>query len=500
MTIAWRDAMSIGVAELDADHKRLVALVNACEKAAGEVNPAVGQRMFELVVDYCTTHFKREEVFHLSSGAPDYERHKKQHQEMTVEARNLWREFLAEVDPKRKAACVGRLSDLLNRWMIEHVLKEDMRLKPYAGKKVQLAQVKPAASAAPEPGLQAVTQISEVKSRTGEKRQATDIEYELPPELAHLMQRFQFVVPQMPEVKGDFDNFEQLCEAAIHHRVNKILVFFQRSNPEVKRKLPPVFLASPAFAAKFHAAVSKFIIPAITASRQIKMMSASVDCSGLDTENFWELLKQILKDSILATWRSAWDDLRLVPVTKPDGSRVLQVKDETKLLREMLAADEDALYDLPKVGNREIDVFISLLDTTVDWWDSLNRTWDIVEDIYEQEKDPRVFQDKARVGALRDNLLAAFQRFPEQWGDFLILACHRMFPRVSSLFIEDFTRSVGRNETEREAIMPYTIRYLRQVRYFPSIREKETAEEAQWQAEIDELRKFLKGWGGQTQD
>jgi len=314
------------------------------------------------------------------------------------------------------------------------------------------------------------------------------------------MQRFQFVVPQMPEVKGDFDNFEQLCEAAIHHRVNKILVFFQRSNPEVKRKLPPVFLASPAFAAKFHAAVSKFIIPAITASRQIKMMSASVDCSGLDTENFWELLKQILKDSILATWRAAWDDLRLVPVTKPDGSRVLQVKDETKLLREMLAADEDALYDLPKVGNREIDVFISLLDTTVDWWDSLNRTWDIVEDIYEQEKDPRVFQDKARVGALRDNLLAAFQRFPEQWGDFLILACHRMFPRVSSLFIEDFTRSVGRNETEREAIMPYTIRYLRQVRDFPSIREKEAAEEAQWQAEIDELRKFLKGWGGQTQD
>lgn len=497
MPIAWRDAMAIGVPELDADHKRLVSLVNACEKAVAETNPAVGQRIFELVVDYAQTHFKREEVFHLSSGAPDYERHKRLHLAMTSEARDLWREFLAEPDPKRKAACVGRLNEMLNRWMIDHILKEDMKLKGYASRKVQLTQVKPVATCAPEPVLSQPSMVltvnSEVASRTGEKPQTEDLVYDLPPHLAHLMHRFEFQTPQMPEPKGDFETFEALCEAAIHHRVNKVLVFFQRTNPEVKRKLPPIFLASPAFAARFHEAVSKFIIPTITNSRQIKMMSASVDCTGLDTENFWDLLKTILKDHILSTWTSAWDQLRLVPTTKPDGSRVLQVKDETKLLREMLASTEDEMYDLPKVGNREIDVFTSLLDTSIDWWYTLNKAWEIVEDIYEQEKDPRIFQDKARVGALRDNLLNAFQRFPEQWGDFLILACHRMFPRVSTIFLESFTTNVGRNEAEREVHLPYTIRYLRQVRSFPSIHEQDMAAEEQWQSEMDQLRKYLKG-------
>ena len=164
--------MAIGVPELDADHKRLVSLVNACEKAVGETNPAVGQRIFELVVDYAQTHFKREEVFHLSSGAPDYERHKRLHLAMTAEARDLWREFLAEPDPKRKAACVGRLNEMLNRWMIDHILKEDMKLKGYASRKVQLTQVKSAAAFAPEPIMSqpgmALTVNSEIASRTGE--------------------------------------------------------------------------------------------------------------------------------------------------------------------------------------------------------------------------------------------------------------------------------------------------------------------------------------------
>jgi hypothetical protein len=225
------------------------------------------------------------------------------------------------------------------------------------------------------------------------------------------------------------------------------------------------------------------------------MMSANVECAGLDAENFWDLLKPILKEHILSCWTAAWDELRLLAVKKPDGSRIWQVKDETKLLRDMLTPGEGDNYDIPKVGNREIDVFVSLLDTTIDWWFTLNQTWKIVEDIYEQEKDPRIFQDKARVGALRDNLLAAFQRFPDQWGDFLLLACHRMFPRVSALFLESFSTNLGRNEAEREVYLPYTVRYLRQVREDPSIREEELGQEEQWQAEMEQLRNYLKGIG-----
>ncbi len=483
MPIVWRDAMAVGAADLDADHKRLLALLNASEKAVGEQALEVGARLFELVADYAQTHFQREEVFMLSSGFSGYERHKRLHRAMTEEARQLWRGYLSAGEDKARLPHLVSLRDMLNRWLTEHVLGEDMQLKALTGKRARAAAPSGAPPVAPK----------EVLSRQVEVQKTADVVYDLPPEFAHLLQPFSCKVPELPPPESDFTRFEDLCQAAIRHRIERVLVFFQRGNPEVRRALPPPFLASAEFAGKFHAAVAQLILPAILSSRQIKMMSTNIDCTGLDTDSFWEVLPPILKDHILACWRAAWDDLRLLPGKKADGTRIWQVKEETRALRALLEPSDPAAYDLPRIANREIDLFTSLLDTVTDWWGQLNRCWDIVEDIYEQEKDPRIFQDKARVGALRDNLLAAFETFPEQWGDFLVLACHRMFPRISSLFLERFTHNVGHNEAERELHLPYTVRYLRQVRAHPDIRAEEEREEEAWQAEMEQLRLYLKG-------
>ncbi|OIQ97121.1 bacteriohemerythrin [mine drainage metagenome] len=486
MPIVWRDAMAIGAAELDADHKKLVSLLNASEKAVGEQALEVGARLFELVADYAQTHFQREEVFMLSSGFSGYERHKRLHQAMTDEARQLWRAYLSAGEGPARLPHLAALRDMLRRWLAEHVLGEDLQLKALTGKRMRIAVAPGAAPVAPR----------EVLSRQVEVQKTTDVVYDLPPELAHLLRPFSCEVPELPPPEGGFTCFEDLCRAAIRHRIERVLVFFQRGNPQVRRALPPPFLASAEFAGKFHAAVAQLILPTIVSSRQIKMMSTNIDCAGLDTDNFWDMLTPILKEHILACWRSAWDDLRLLPGKKPDGTRIWQVKEETRTLRALLEPSDAAAYDLPRIGNREIDLFTSLLDTVTDWWGQLNRCWDIVEDIYEQEKDPRIFQDKARAGALRDNLLAAFEKFPEQWGDFLVLACHRMFPRISSLFLERFTHNVGHNEAERELHLPYTVRYLRQVRGHPGIRAEEERQEADWQAEMEQLRLYLKGRNG----
>jgi len=319
-----------------------------------------------------------------------------------------------------------------------------------------------------------------------------DITYALPPQLAHLLKHIEFQTQALPPPKGGFKSFEQLCAAAIVRRIDRVVTFFQRTNAEVIRPLPPIFLLSPMFAEKFRMAVAQLLLPDIQNSRQVRMLAANLDLANVDTDTFWDFVPPLLKANILDTWTAIWDELRLIETKNDSGARVLQVKDSTKKLREILQPVATADYDLPRIGNYEIDIFKSLLDPAVDWRERLTTLWKSCQDLYEQEKDPRVFQQKVREGALRDKLLTAFNNFPDQWGDFVILACHRVFPRIDSQFLERFSTNLGRTEDERETHMPYLIRYLRQVREHPEIRRAERDAESEWQAQEEELRQFFR--------
>lgn len=484
MPIAWRDAMALGEAKVDEDHKKYVALINATENFAGQGQYAPISLVLQKLTDLNVQHFAREEALMANVGYLDIDAHKALHEQFSKKVKVLSEKFSATSSAPEQKQISAVVVSVLNDYFMNHILKEDLKLKPFMRKVGQTGAVS------------LLTDIDKASEQELEKRRANrnrDVEYQVPPQFAHLLQRLEYAIPQPPPPLSDFPSFASLCEAAICRRVDKILVFFQRKNLDLVRELPPIFLASPEFAEKFHLVVNKLIFPVIWESRQVRMVSTSFDWSGADAENFWDNLTPLLKEAILNGWSEAWDGLRLVEVKKEDGTRALQVREQTKILRAMLAATNEAHYDLPKVGNREIEVFKSLLDTNTDWWTSLNNAWRIVHDLYEQEKDPRVFQQKAREGALRDNLLYAFQRFPEIWGDFMVLACHRVFPRISSVFLESFATNFGRSEAEREGYVPYTIRYLRQVREHPSMRERERGEEDHWQSEMKKLRDYLAG-------
>jgi len=478
VTIFWRDAMSVGVAELDADHKKLIALLNHAEKAVAQSDHNILRVVLQELVAYVDYHFRREEAVLRAVEFPTFAEHKKAHEQMAQKAILVRDKYLSATTPDEKAKYAAVVPRLLNDWLINHIFKEDMKLKPYA--RIMIKRDDPGA------GLEAVS----APPKRVEKNK--DIEYKVPPHLEHLLKRIEYVAPEPPPATGDFKSFDDLCAAAVNQRIDRVLVFFQRRNPGVERKLPPVFLASDEFAKKFHLAVAKFIVPAIKESRQVRLLATNFDWASADSESFWDFVTPQLKDNILETWMHAWDEMKLVEVRKEDGTRVLQVKEPTKQLREMLAPSTPEAYDLPRVSNREIEVFKSLLDPVNDWWGRLNLVWQTCHDLYEQEKDPRVFQQQAREGALRDGLLNAFTNFPEKWGDFLVLTCHRVFPRVTTQFLESFSRNIGRNEAEREGYMPYLIRYLRQAREDPGIARREEELENLWMAQEKELRTFLK--------
>ncbi|MGE4278500.1 MAG: hypothetical protein AB7G62_02855 [Magnetospirillum sp.] len=345
----------------------------------------------------------------------------------------------------------------------------------------------------PQARQQAAEHLSELRQPSEQTPQSRheDLEYSLPPQLAHLLKHIEYLEPEPPAGKS-YTNFDALCLGALQGRMERVLAFFQKTNPAVNRPLSPPFLMSPMFAQRLKDAVAQLIYPKIRASRQIRLLASNIDVATTTTESFWEQINDSMGRLLELTWQAAWNDLLLIAEMRGD-ERVWKVKAETKALRDMLAPPHAQSYDLPHVGNAEIILFQSLLSVEQDWWPLLSEFWRACHSLYEQEWDPRVFQQQAREGALRDMLLKSLADFPEPWQDFIVLMAHRVFPRLGIRFLDRFAYNLGTSEESRRQRMPVLMRYIDLAHAHSGMREQEERDEEQWRSQVKALSNYLKG-------
>jgi hemerythrin-like metal-binding protein len=510
MSIVWRDSMKIGDPELDAEHKKFIALLNLIERGLEQkdVSPAVD--IFEELLTYVETHLPAEEAYMERIDYPGLEDHKVQHEEFAYNFYVLLGRFRASIDDAERRRHVMKLAEMVREWLIEHILKEIIELKPYAPitvspppKPVTTPWLVPFASAlglktqpvptvAPAPAVTDLPQAAPAQSQTvvtasttGEWRSIGA----LPAHLELYLKPLDYTVPRPPQPITEFQSFQLLCEAAIWRSVNKVLTFFQRHNEEVVRDLPPLFIASPEFAGNFKTVLENSIFPAMWETRRMKMLLTNFDRSMADDETFFAKLGRRNTDHVLAVWAQTWNALRLIETQGVQGFTIMKIKEDTKKIRSGLHPSSPDLYDMPKIGNREIEIFKALLDPGNDWWHALSKLWKPCHDYYIQEKTP-IGDPDIREGTLRDHLIDTINTLPDPWGDLLLLTAHRTFPRLDCSFLESFVTNFGRTEVAREAVIPYTMRYLRQVRAHPDILEREKQEEEEWQGILTELRKY----------
>lgn len=481
MPIVWRETLSLQVPNLDQQHKSIITTFSKLEKACAERDFDVIDKVVSSLLPYFIRHFQEEEAHFEAIQYAQRDWHKKMHAELRRRAEDLVGRYeMAGRDEDARLTIGKALGEFFADYLFDHIVKEDMKVKS-AGK-VQ--------TATPVQVVVLHEKGAEELARRKHERNK-DIEYALPPRLEHLLKRLDYDAPQLPPPKSGYATFEALCQGAVERRLDKVLIFFQRRNPLLDRELPPFCLSSPQFREKLFAAISRMILPELWASRQVRSLSASLEISALDDEGFWELIGDTLRLHLTNSWRESWDQLKPVTVKKADGSQVSGVKEPLKLLRELLRPDDPADYDLPKICAHELDLFSSLLDLQTDWWDKLNRSWQVFFDLYEQERDPRVFQQRVREGALRDYMLETFSGYPVEWLDFILLAAHAVFPRITTGFLDSFTT----NYPQRRSVLPFTMRYLDQVRERPDISERELREEDAYNQQRAELRKVLTGRG-----
>lgn len=127
--IAWSKILSVGVAEIDEDHRKLVHTFNVLQHAVrdGEAPEYVAAILEELI--NCTVwHFSHEERLMLKHGFEGMEQHQAAHRALVKAARSL-QEDLAKAD---KALAEAEII-YLEGWLTEHILTVDQRLGNFLG-------------------------------------------------------------------------------------------------------------------------------------------------------------------------------------------------------------------------------------------------------------------------------------------------------------------------------------------------------------------------------
>lgn len=128
--IEWSEDFSVGVESIDAQHKTLIEMTN---KLIDTPNvPSNSDTITELLNDmikYATTHFVDEERWMSYHNYADFPAHQEQHMEFMKKTSEF-------CDIEEGSVVIDNFSDTVLRylrdWWVNHILSEDMKLKPIA--------------------------------------------------------------------------------------------------------------------------------------------------------------------------------------------------------------------------------------------------------------------------------------------------------------------------------------------------------------------------------
>jgi hemerythrin len=122
--VVWSKILSVGVDEIDEDHRKLLNIFNILNHAVfdGE-SPEYLAAVLEELINCTVWHFSHEERLMLKYYFDGAEDHKAVHQELIKSARELQQKILQGDQPIAEEHLV-----FLERWLTEHILTADQRL------------------------------------------------------------------------------------------------------------------------------------------------------------------------------------------------------------------------------------------------------------------------------------------------------------------------------------------------------------------------------------
>jgi hemerythrin len=129
----WKPAFSVHNKALDDQHKQLIHLMQTFYTAHLEQDTPRAHRELASLLSLTVAHFKAEEEMMKVAGFPDYESHKKTHEELLGTVNKLAKEFLKA----NTQTAAGKLANFLKAWLTRHILGSDKQYEPYLSDKTK---------------------------------------------------------------------------------------------------------------------------------------------------------------------------------------------------------------------------------------------------------------------------------------------------------------------------------------------------------------------------
>ncbi|WP_284694671.1 bacteriohemerythrin [Geomonas sp. Red32] len=128
--ITWSRSFSVGVSQMDAEHQRLVDIINNLYSSmrSGQGNTAIGRVLDELV-DYTKTHFAHEEKMMREVGYAGFDDQKRAHEALVAK--------VVEIQGKyHSGTALGQeVMNFLKNWLLNHIQGMDKEYGPVVNKR-----------------------------------------------------------------------------------------------------------------------------------------------------------------------------------------------------------------------------------------------------------------------------------------------------------------------------------------------------------------------------
>ena len=131
-TIEWNPSYSVGDAEIDAQHRKLLEVINQLGALiSGEVEGSVlsPQDIFDRLAEYVTSHFAFEERLMTDAGYPPdkVDAHRAQHRRILKDLQG----FEAHMESGDPETMRELLPFLYGDWLVNHICVSDADYAPY---------------------------------------------------------------------------------------------------------------------------------------------------------------------------------------------------------------------------------------------------------------------------------------------------------------------------------------------------------------------------------
>lgn len=126
----WSDIYTLGIADLDEQHKKIVDIINRLHQAVNDgKNDDDISRAIQELVEHARTHFNYEENLLKTHGYPELEEHKTYHKQLAAKVMHLQERYLGGDAP----SCL-EMTNYCKNWLSDHILRIDVRFIPYLKK------------------------------------------------------------------------------------------------------------------------------------------------------------------------------------------------------------------------------------------------------------------------------------------------------------------------------------------------------------------------------